>query len=102
MFFCLLSEEKVKGFFKRVWRKVCTRPASGEALDFTAQGDGVIQHWKLHYPARNRLDYGVRIDRSMIHPALAKKNDWGNLLRPLAVLFFHASQLLLFLLLLPN
>lgn len=28
-----------------VWRKACTRPSNGEALDFTAWGDGGIQHW---------------------------------------------------------
>lgn len=77
-----------------VWRKVCTSPVNGEALDFTAWGDSGIQHWRLDYPARNRLDYHVRIDRNMIYPALANRNDWGNLFGPLAVLVYHALQLL--------
>ena len=49
-----------------VWRKACTGPANCEELDFTAWGDGGIQHWILDYPARNRLDYCVRIDKSVV------------------------------------
>lgn len=61
-----------------VWRKSCTRAPTSKAPDFSAWGDGGNQHCRLDYPARNKLVYHVRIDRSMIHPASANTIDWSE------------------------